>query len=111
MPDVFGPKKPLFGPYTYRAKQNSNGDTLIAVYHGSKRVAHIDAYWAYSMRAIEEHEAAEAQRASGSGGTRRRLVCATDLYVWKLLRLDLGRSPESTRATMLGLVHLILEAQ
>lgn len=79
MSNVFGPKKPLFGPYTYRAKQNSNGDTLIAVYHGSKRIAHIDAYWAYSMRAIEEHEAEEAQRASGSGGTRRRLVCASDL--------------------------------
>ena len=54
MSNSFGPKKPLFGPYTYRAKQNSNGDTLIAVYHGSKRIAHIDAYWAYSMRAIEE---------------------------------------------------------
>lgn len=39
------------------------------------------------------------------------LVVASDLYVWKLLRLDLGRSPEATRATMLGLVHLILEAQ
>ena len=76
MPDVFGPKKPLFGPYTYRAKQNSNGDTLIAVYHGSKRVAHIDAYWAYSMRAVEEHEAEEVQRVGGRG---RRLVCATDL--------------------------------
>ena len=74
MSNVFGPKKPLFGPYTYRAKQNSNGDTLIAVYHGSKRIAHIDAYWAYSMRAIEEHEADEKQRGRG-----KRLVCASDL--------------------------------
>ena len=72
--DVFGPKTPLFGPYTYRVKQNVNGDTLIAVYHGSKRIAHIDAFWAYSMRTIEEHEEEEARR-----GTRRRLVCATDL--------------------------------
>lgn len=72
--NVFGPKKPLFGPYTYRVKQNVNGDTLIAVYHGSKRIAHIDAFWAYSMRAIEEHEADEAARGRG-----RRLVCATDL--------------------------------
>lgn len=80
MSNAFGPKKPLFGPYTYRVKQNSNGDTLIAVYHGSKRIAHIDAYWAYSMRAIEEHEADEARRASGSSGGRgRRLVCASDL--------------------------------
>jgi GNAT superfamily N-acetyltransferase len=74
MSNTFGPKKPLFGPYTYRVKQNSNGDTLIAVYHGSKRIAHIDAFWAYSMRTIEEHEEEEARR-----GTRRRLVCATDL--------------------------------
>ena len=74
MSNVFGPKKPLFGPYTYRVKQNSNGDTLIAVYHGSKRIAHIDAFWAYSMRAIEEHEADEKQRGRG-----KRLVCASDL--------------------------------
>lgn len=76
MSNVFGPKKPLFGPYTYRVKRNVNGDTLIAVYHGSKRIAHIDAFWAYSMRSIEEHEAEEAQRVGGRG---RRLVCATDL--------------------------------
>jgi AcrR family transcriptional regulator len=38
------------------------------------------------------------------------LVVATDLYVWKLLRLDLGRSRDATRAAMLNLVHLILEA-
>jgi GNAT superfamily N-acetyltransferase len=74
MSNTFGPKKPLFGPYTYRVKQNSNGDTLIAVYHGSKRIAHIDAFWAYSMRVIEEHEAEEAARGRG-----KRLVCATDL--------------------------------
>jgi hypothetical protein len=74
MSNAFGPRKPLFGPYTYRVKQNSNGDTLIAVYHGSKRIAHIDAYWQYSMRSIEGHEAEEAARGKG-----RRLVCATDL--------------------------------
>ena len=80
MSNVFGPKKPLFGPYTYRTKQNSNGDTLIAVYHGSKRIAHIDAFWAYSMRALEEHEEDEARRGTGRAGERgRRLVCATDL--------------------------------
>ena len=75
--NVFGPKKPLFGPYTYRVKQNVNGDTLIAVYHGSKRIAHIDAFWAYSMRTIEEHEEEETRRVPGA--RRRRLVCATDL--------------------------------
>lgn len=74
MSNTFGPKKPLFGPYTYRVKRNVNDDTLIAVYHGSKRIAHMDAYWAYSMRSIEEHEEEEARRGKG-----KRLVCATDL--------------------------------
>ncbi len=33
------------------------------------------------------------------------LVAATDLYVWKLLRLDMGRSPSAARAVMSRLVH------
>lgn len=38
------------------------------------------------------------------------LVAATDLYVWKLLRLDLGRSAEATRAVVARLVRATLEA-
>ncbi len=38
------------------------------------------------------------------------LVAATDLYVWKLLRLDLGRSPEATEAVVARLVRSVLEA-
>lgn len=38
------------------------------------------------------------------------LVAATDLYVWKLLRLDLGRSPEAVRAVVDRLVRAALEA-
>ena len=72
MSNTFGPKKPLFGSYTYRVKQNTNGDTLLAVYHGSKRIAHMDAYWAYSVRTFEEREA-DVQR-YGKG-----LSCYTDL--------------------------------
>ena len=37
------------------------------------------------------------------------LVAATDLYVWKLLRLDLGRSPEATRAVITRMVDALLE--
>lgn len=37
------------------------------------------------------------------------LVAATDLYVWKLLRLDLGRSAEQCEAVVTRLVHAILE--
>lgn len=37
------------------------------------------------------------------------LVAATDLYVWRLLRLDLGRSPEATRNVIERLVRAALE--
>jgi hypothetical protein len=72
MPNAFGPRKPLFGPYFYRVKQNSNGDTLLAVYVGSKRIAHMDAYWMYSMRSVEDREEEVKQRGRG-------VSCATDL--------------------------------
>lgn len=38
------------------------------------------------------------------------LVAATDLYVWKLLRLDLGRSRAATEAVVARLVRSLLEA-
>ena len=38
------------------------------------------------------------------------LVAATDLYVWKLLRLDLGRSAEATEHVVARLVRSVLEA-
>jgi AcrR family transcriptional regulator len=38
------------------------------------------------------------------------LVAATDLYVWKLLRLDLGRSAEATEAVIGRLVRAVREA-
>ena len=38
------------------------------------------------------------------------LVAVTDLYVWKLLRLDLGRSVEATEAVIARLVRSNLEA-
>ena len=38
------------------------------------------------------------------------LVAATDLYVWKLLRLDLKRSAAETRATLGRMVRALLEA-
>lgn len=39
------------------------------------------------------------------------LVAATDLLLWKLLRLDLARDAASVRAVFLRLVHAVLEAQ
>lgn len=42
--------------------------------------------------------------------TADALVAATDLYVWKLLRLDLGRSPDATRHVVTSLVRSALEA-
>lgn len=52
-----------------------------------------------SERAHEHHEAVDA------------LVAATDLYVWKLLRLDLGRSVQATQAVVTRMVRAQLEAQ
>ncbi|MDZ7801795.1 MAG: TetR/AcrR family transcriptional regulator [Trueperaceae bacterium] len=43
-------------------------------------------------------------------GTIDALVAATDLYLWKLLRLDLGRSPAQARSVMTRLVRGVLEA-
>ncbi len=37
------------------------------------------------------------------------LVAATDLYLWRLLRLDLGRDPSQVRAVFSRLVHALLE--
>jgi len=48
------------------------------------------------------------------GDVRERvdaLVAATDLYVWKLLRLDLGRSREATEGVLRHLVTAVLEAR
>ena len=48
------------------------------------------------------------------GSVRQRvdaLVAATDLYVWKLLRLDLGRSREATEGVLRHLVTAVLEAR
>jgi len=38
------------------------------------------------------------------------LVAATDLYVWKLLRLDMERSPAATHAVISLLVHAALQS-
>lgn len=35
------------------------------------------------------------------------LVCACDVYTWKLLRRDIGRSRPETEATVLGMVNAI----
>ena len=37
------------------------------------------------------------------------LVVATDIYAWKLLRLDLGRSPRAARRVITNMVKSILE--
>lgn len=39
------------------------------------------------------------------------LVAATDLYLWKLLRLDLGRSPDQTARLIRSLVHNVANGE
>jgi AcrR family transcriptional regulator len=51
---------------------------------------------------------------TGLDGAERRLVtdalvCACDVYTWKLLRRDMGRTRPQTQATMLRMVASILE--
>lgn len=50
------------------------------------------------------------QRASGAARTRlrARLVAATDVYVWKILRRDLGLDARATEATLRELVAAIV---
>lgn len=63
---------------------------------------------------LEEVEAGDVDERVDAGGVRERvdaLVVATDLYVWKLLRLDLGRSRESTEGVLRRLVGAVLEAR
>lgn len=38
------------------------------------------------------------------------LVCACDVYIWKLLRRDLGRSRAHTEATIIAMVTALIEA-
>jgi AcrR family transcriptional regulator len=46
--------------------------------------------------------------AAARSGARDALVIATDVYVWKLLRRDLGRSVAATTAIMKGLIHVLI---
>lgn len=50
-----------------------------------------------------------APEADGHGARLDAFVAATDVYVWKLLRRDLGRSASETRATMLALLAALAD--
>jgi AcrR family transcriptional regulator len=39
------------------------------------------------------------------------LVCSLDVYIWKLLRRDLGRSRQDAERTVSTMIHSILEAE
>ncbi len=59
-------------------------------------------------------ETDDAGDAGDAVAVRERIdavVAATDLYVWKLLRLDLGRSREATEGVLRRLVTAVLEAR
>ena len=62
----------------------------------------------------DEAHAGDVRERVDAGEVRERvdaLVVATDLYVWKLLRLDLGRSREATEGVLRRLVTAVLEAR
>jgi hypothetical protein len=56
-----------------------------------------------------------ASHIDGTAAQRRActdgLVVATDIYTWKLLRRDMGRSIKATKRTMLRLVRGVLESK
>lgn len=95
MSNVFGPKKPLFAPYTYRAKQDSNGNTLLAVYHGSKRIAH-DAVRHLGYDAVRFHESAETVRSLGLARKGEVTVAVLDPA-----RLHVAPPPRGTLGSLL----------
>ena len=99
---------------------------LLAQEHGDDPLAHqaVEAGRSYHRAWVRRCFMPRRTAASGPGGTdtplehdedeaeRERvdaLVAATDLYVWKLLRLDLGRSREATGAVLRRLVRAVLE--
>jgi AcrR family transcriptional regulator len=77
---------------------------------------HGDPLVAEAVRTGRDHHRAWVQRCFGSHlsdpprDAIDAIVAATDLYVWKLLRLDLGRSREATEVVLARLVRGILEA-
>lgn len=110
--------------------QADPGDVLSAI---SGLVAHYEAegLLVLNLLAQESAEDAISREAVESGRTYHRawversfgpllndpeqqtidaLVVATDLYVWKLLRLDLGRTVQETEAVITRLVRTLLEA-
>lgn len=80
--------------------QEGHGDPLVveAVRKGR------DHHRAWALRCFGPHLTDPPEEAIDA------LVAATDLYVWKLLRLDLGRSREATEVVLARLVRGALEA-
>lgn len=62
---------------------------------------------------VEAVFATAIERCTGDARRRRidALVAATDLFVWKLLRRDLGRSKAETRQVMLGVALAVARSR
>lgn len=72
----------------------------------------------FAARAVEEGRAYHRQwvqrcllapGAAPAEQTVDALVAATDLYVWKLLRLDMRRSPQEVERIMVTIVNAVVE--
>lgn len=74
-------------------------DALIAVGRTGHRAATAENFapWLDPLSAARREQALDA------------LVVATDVYTWKLLRRDMGRTREDALATIRGLVEAVLE--
>lgn len=89
-----------------------------AVWHWLRQEADVP----FLKRALEEGRATHRAwveavfghllpRGKGRAARVDALVAATDLYLWKLLRLDLGRSRREVEETLSAMVHAVAGAR
>ena len=86
------------GPLILRLLGQETGDAWAAAFVGYGRDYHRD--WVRRFLSCDPGD---------DGTTIDALVAATDLSVWRLLRLDLGRTPAQVGAAMLLLVNGVRE--
>ncbi|MHB8670886.1 MAG: TetR/AcrR family transcriptional regulator [Acidimicrobiales bacterium] len=91
-----------------------NGDAVVRMLAFEHRIAVLGVVCAAGRRQHRDwvQRVFSPWLSSGSSGVRARrldeLVAATDVYIWKLLRRDLGRSVNEVKVMVLELCQLIV---
>lgn len=87
------------------------GDLILHLLEQEKRnpaIAEVLASGRAGHRAWVTMTLAPSLSASLNGGTLDALTVATDVYVWKLVRRDMGRSPDAYRQLVMQLIRPLL---